>query len=59
MVAAWLPWREELTLKHIFREDEITRLEPANPDFEPIVLPSADIEVQGKVILVHRQMFAH
>ena len=58
MVAAWLPLREELTLKHFFHEGNMTRLKPANPHFEPIVVPSADVEVQGKVILVHRQMVA-
>ncbi|UCG26196.1 MAG: repressor LexA [Chloroflexota bacterium] len=59
MVAAWLPLREELTLKHYFREGKETRLQPANPDFEPIVMASAEVEVQGKVIVVQRQMFAH
>jgi repressor LexA len=56
MVAVWLHLREEMTLKHIFIEGETTRLQPANPEHEPIFVPTDSVEVQGKVIMVQRQM---
>jgi repressor LexA len=56
MVAVWLQHREEMTLKHIFIEGETTRLQPANPEHEPIFVPTASVEVQGKVIMIQRQM---
>ena len=56
MVAAWLTVREEMTLKHIYFEDKNIRLQPANREFDPIILPASEVEVQGKVILMQRQM---
>lgn len=56
MVAAWLPLKEEMTLKRIYLDGETIRLKPANPDFEPIVVPREEIEVHGKVVLVQRQV---
>ncbi len=57
MVAVWLKGREETTLKHIYREGTRVRLQPANPMMEPIYVDSSeDLEVQGKVMLVVRQM---
>jgi len=40
---------EEATLKKLYRNGRTVRLEPANPEFEPIVLPSEDVEVRGVV----------
>ena len=56
MVAVWLHLRQEMTLKHIYREGETTRLQPANPEYEPIFVPSATVEVQGKVVMIQRYM---
>ena len=56
MVAVWLHLRQEMTLKHIFIEGETTRLQPASPEHEPIFVPSATVEVQGKVVMIQRHM---
>lgn len=56
MVAAWLPLREEMTLKYFYYEGEMTKLQPANRDFEPIVVPRSEVKVQGKVVWVERQV---
>ncbi len=57
MVAVWLKDREETTLKHIYREGNRVRLQPANPLMEPIWVDNPDaLEVQGKVMLVVRQL---
>lgn len=57
MVAVWLKDREETTLKHIYREGNRVRLQPANPTMEPIWVEDPEaLEVQGKVMLVVRQL---
>jgi repressor LexA len=57
MVAVWLKDREETTLKHIYREGNAVRLQPANPTMDPIVVENPEsLEVQGKVMLVVRQL---
>lgn len=56
MVAAWLPEREETTLKYFFREGAMVRLQPANANYEPIVLPASQVEIQGKVIAIVRRL---
>lgn len=57
MVAVWLSDREETTLKHIYREGERVRLQPANPTMEPIYIDnSQSLQVQGKVVMVVRKM---
>ena len=57
MVAVWLQDREETTLKYIYRDGERVRLQPANPLMDPIIIhPSERMEVQGKVMLVIRQL---
>lgn len=57
MVAVWIKDREETTLKHIYREGARVRLQPANPTMGPIYIDNpANLEVQGKVMLVVRQM---
>jgi repressor LexA len=56
MVAAWLQMEQEMTLKHFFLEGERVRLQPANPSFEPITVHASNVDVQGKVVLVQRQM---
>lgn len=48
----------EATVKRFFREDGYIRLQPENPDMEPIVVRPEDGEVNivGKVIGVYRQL---
>lgn len=57
MVAVWLKDKEETTLKHIYREGDRVRLQPANPTMQPIFIDNPEtLEVQGKVVLVVRQL---
>ncbi len=56
MVAAWLKTEREVTLKRLFRENDRIRLEPANTRMQPIYTSPDNIEVQGKVIAVIRQL---
>jgi len=57
MVTVWLEDKEETTLKHIYREGDRVRLQPANPTMGPIYVENPEhLRVQGKVMLVVRQM---
>jgi len=56
MVAAWLKSEEETTLKKLYRERDRIRLQPANATMEPIYADPDNVEVQGKVIGVIRQI---
>lgn len=56
MVVAWLKDREETTLKKLYREADRIRLQPANSAMEPIYVDPEDLEVQGRVIGVLRDM---
>lgn len=57
MVAVRLKDRNETTLKHFYHEGDRVRLQPANPTMDPIYVDSSsDIEIQGSVVLVIRQM---
>lgn len=57
MVAVWLEDKEETTLKHIYREGNRIRLQPANPTMSPIYIENPqNVQVQGKVMLVVRQL---
>ncbi len=56
MVAVWIRDREETTLKHFYLEGNTVRLQPANPTMQPIFVPAANVEVQGKVVMVIRQL---
>ena len=56
MIVAWIKDREETTLKHYFPEGEMVRLQPANPAYQPIPVPANQLEIQGKVVAVFRQM---
>ncbi len=48
--------QEAATLKHIFWEDGQVRLQPANPEMLPMYFPAHRIKIQGKVLLVIRQV---
>jgi len=57
MVAVRLKDQNETTLKRYFFEGDRVRLQPANPTMEPIYIdPSTDLEIQGKVVLIIRQI---
>ena len=58
MVAVWLRDKEETTLKKIYHEGNRIRLQPANPTMEPIYATPGNVQVQGKVIMVIRQLQA-
>ncbi len=56
MIVAWIRDREETTLKYYYPEGERVRLQPANPKYDPIYVRSDQLEIQGKVIAVVRQL---
>ncbi len=56
LVAVWLKDEEETTLKRFYLEGGRVRLQPANPTMEPIYVHPANVEIQGKVVLVIRQL---
>ena len=46
----------ESTLKRFYREsDDQVRLQPANSAMRPIVISARDLEIQGRVLAVHRR----
>jgi repressor LexA len=61
MVAIWIKDREETTLKYFFRENNMVRLQPANPNYQPIIIekPDENLEIRGKVVMVIRPMERH
>jgi len=56
MVAAWLKKEQEVTLKRYYKEDNRVRLQPANYQMQPIYTESENLEVQGKVVAVLRNL---
>jgi repressor LexA len=58
MVAAWLKAEGETTLKKFYRERDRICLQPANTQMKPIYANPKNVEVQGKVIGVIRQLAA-
>jgi repressor LexA len=56
MVVAWIKHREETTLKYYHPEGAQVRLQPANPAYQPIYVPAEQLEIQGKVVAVVRQL---
>jgi len=56
MAAVWLKDEKEATLKKIYVEANRVRLQPANRQMKPIYTQADNVEVQGKVIAVIRQM---
>jgi repressor LexA len=45
----------ETTLKRFYKEGDHIRLQPANSKMQPIVLPAAAVQVQGRVIGILRK----
>jgi len=56
MAAIWLRKDEETTLKYFHLEGEEVRLDPANQAMKPFFYPASEVEVQGKVLAVIRQL---
>jgi len=45
----------ETTLKRFYREGDIIRLQPSNAAMQPIMVPAATVQIQGRVIGVLRK----
>lgn len=56
MAAVWIEDPGETTLKKYYREGTRVRLQPANPTMDPIYVPANNVHVQGKVIMVIREL---
>lgn len=56
MVAVWLKAQQEMTLKRIYREKGRIRLQPANRQMAPFYEHADNVEIQGKVIGVIRNV---
>ncbi|MEZ4660877.1 MAG: transcriptional repressor LexA [Caldilineaceae bacterium] len=56
MVAAWIEDDGETTLKHLYKEGKKVRLQPANPNFDPIVRNASQVRINGKVVSVMRYL---
>jgi len=56
MVAVWLREEKETTLKRLYKEKKQIRLQPMNPTMKPRYEEPENVQVQGKVLLVIRQL---
>jgi repressor LexA len=56
MAAVWLKAEKEVTLKKVYVESDKVRLQPANSQMQPFYTSPDNIEIQGRVIAVLRQM---
>jgi repressor LexA len=56
MAAVWLKSEKKATLKKVFATPDKVRLQPANSQMKPIYVNPEDVEIQGKVIAVIRQL---
>jgi repressor LexA len=56
MAAVWLKSEKEVTLKKVFVESDRVRLQPANSQMQPIYADRGNIEIQGRVLAVLRQV---
>jgi repressor LexA len=55
-VAVWLKEERETTLKRFYLEGDRVRLQPENSTMQPIYTDATNVEIQGKLVCVHRQM---
>ena len=55
-VVAWLKRENEATLKRFYHEGDRIRLQPANTQMEPIYVSPENLDIQGKVITVLRDL---
>ena len=56
VAAIWLKAEREATLKKFYAESGRIRLQPANSQMQPIYVAPDNVEVQGRVIAVIRQL---
>ncbi len=56
MLVVWLRDTGETTLKKLYDEGDRIRLQPANPEMEPLYVAPERVQIQGKVIGVLRQI---
>ncbi len=56
MAAVWLKAEKEATLKKVYVEPARIRLQPANSQMRPIYAEPDNVEIQGRVIAVVRQL---
>jgi repressor LexA len=56
MAAVWLKSEKEVTLKKVYVESERVRLQPANSQMRPFYTAPDNVEIQGRVIAVVRQV---
>jgi repressor LexA len=56
MAAVWLKSEKEVTLKKVYVESGKVRLQPANSQMQPFYTKPDNIEIQGRVIGVVRQV---
>ena len=56
MAAIWLKAEKEATLKKFYGEPGRIRLQPANSHMQPIYAEPDNVEIQGRVIAVIRQL---
>jgi len=56
MAAIWLKAEKEATLKKVYREPGRVRLQPANSQMKAIYTEPDNVEIQGRVIAVIRQL---
>ncbi|MDP2731124.1 MAG: transcriptional repressor LexA [Dehalococcoidales bacterium] len=56
MAALWLKAEKAVTLKKVYREAGLIRLQPANALMKPIYAEPDNVEIQGRVIAVIRQL---
>jgi repressor LexA len=56
MAAVWLKAEKEATLKKVYAGPDRVRLQPANRQMPPLYADPANVEIQGRVIAVIRQL---
>ncbi len=56
MAAIWLKAEKEATLKKFYAERGRVRLQPANSQMQPIYVDPDNVEIQGRVIAIIRQL---
>jgi repressor LexA len=54
MAAVWLKAEKEVTLKKVYLEEKLVRLQPANSQMKPLYVDPDNVEIQGRVIGVIR-----
>ncbi|MFC1952125.1 transcriptional repressor LexA [Chloroflexota bacterium] len=56
MAAVWLRAEKEATLKKVYSEPGRIRLQPANSQMQPMYVEPDNVDIQGRVVAVIRQL---